>query len=105
GVILGGFLVLWRFVLQRERFSRIESSVDVTQPEKLPDNRLLVELGAIVTNRGQVRHWLKAFRFDLHYLPAGFSPMEGDERINFQTLFKALIKHAIGFQPHRSRFS
>ena len=94
-VIVGGCWVLWRFVLQRERFSRIEFSLDLRVLGRSGD-RLLVEPAAIVTNRGPVRHWLVDFRFDLHYLPAGAAPVDGDERINFQTLFLPLIKKCRG---------
>ena len=90
-VIVGGCWVLWRFVLQRERFSRIEFSLDLRLLGRSGD-RLLVEPAAIVTNRGPVRHWLTDFRFDLHYVPAGAAPLDGDERINFQSLFLPLIK-------------
>jgi hypothetical protein len=90
-VIVGGFWVLWRFVLQRERFSRIEFSLELTVLGRLGD-RIVVEPTAVVTNRGPVRHWLTDFRFDLHYLPLDSIPCDGDERINYQTLFQPLIK-------------
>jgi len=86
----GGIWVLWRFVLQRERFSRVEFSLEAT-PLGMLDNKVLIELTAVVINRGPVRHWLKDFRFDLHSLPTDSVPAEGEEKINYQTLFSTTL--------------
>ncbi len=68
GVLVGGGWALWRFVLEREGKPKIQFDLDLNILGK-QGNKFLVEVIAIVENKGRVRHWLKDFRFDLHYFP------------------------------------
>jgi len=94
-VLLGGAWALWRFVLQRDLYSRIEFSLDATLLGRFGDE-VMVELAAIVTNRGAVRHRLPAatFTFSLHVLPEGaVLQLATEKKLNGMVLFPpALIE-------------
>jgi hypothetical protein len=94
-VMLGGCWALWRFVLQRDLYSRIEFSLDATLLGRFGDE-VMLELAAIVTNRGAIRHKLDAstFTFSLHVLPEGaVLLLASEKKLNSQVLFPpALIE-------------
>jgi hypothetical protein len=94
-VLVGGSWALWRFVLQRDLYSRIDFSLDMAVLGKFGDE-VMVELAAIVINRGAVRHKLPAdtFTFSLHILPEGAAlQLATEEKLAGMVLFPpALIE-------------
>jgi len=98
-IIVGGLWAVWRFILQRERYAKIEFGLELNVLGKYAD-KILVEAVAVVENKGLVRHWLNGFQFDLHYLPEGSELKEGDERINYQVLFQPVIKKRYWIPPN-----
>jgi hypothetical protein len=98
GVLVGGAWALWRFVLRRELHPKIQFDLDLHVVSREHDH-LVVEVVAVVENKGIVRHWLRDFRFDLLYLPVGAPIVEGDERINRQALFEPIFKKRYWIPP------
>ncbi len=98
GVVAGGVWALWHFVLRRERYAKIQFDLDLRVVSRAHDH-LVVEVVAIVENKGIVRHWLKDFKFDLLWLAAGASVVDGDDRINRQALFEPLFKKRYWIPP------
>jgi len=98
GIVVGGGWALWRFVLQREGRAKIQFDLDVRILGRQAD-RLLVEAVAIVGNKGRVRHYLRDFRFDLHYLSKESKVEDGDESINHQVLFAPAVKKRYWIPP------
>jgi hypothetical protein len=97
-IVVGGGWALWRFVLQLEAHARIEFDLDLRVLGSQGE-RLLVEVLAIITNRGVVRHWLSDLRFDLHHLRRDQELVEGDDRINRQVLFDPLVRKRYWIPP------
>src|SRR5262245_46623738 len=97
GVLVGGAWALWRFVLRRERHPKIQFDLDLSIVSREHDH-LVVEVVAVVENKGLVRHWCRDFKFDLLYLPAGAPIVEGDE-INGQALFEPIFKERYWIPP------
>ena len=98
GVLVGGGWALWRFVLRRERHPKIQFDLEVRLISRAHDH-LIVEVIAIVQNKGLVRHLLRDFRFDLLYLPDGAPVCEGTEVINHQALFRPVFKRRYWISP------
>jgi hypothetical protein len=96
GVLVGGGWAFWRFALGRERYPKIQFNLDLRVVSHGHDH-LVVEVVAIVENKGLVRHWLHGFEFDLLYLPNG-APIvvgnfvNGKDVINSQVRFEPIIK-------------
>jgi hypothetical protein len=83
-IVTGGFWVLWKFVLQGEYQRRISFQVDVQFIGKHTDF-WLVELIALVENKGLVSHTIRKFDFDLRQLTVKDVIQDGGEEINWQT--------------------
>ena len=98
GVLVGGGWALWKFGIQREAHAKIEFDLDLKVLGR-QDKQFLVEIAAIVHNKGLVRHWLQDFRFDLLYLPKSAEIQCGDARINEQVLFQPLFKKRYWIPP------
>lgn len=97
-IILGGVWALWKYVLRRESRAKIQFSLDLNLVARL-DDKWIVEAIAVVENKGLVRHNVRDFRFDLHYLPRGAAVREGDERINQQVLFEPVVRKKYWIPP------
>jgi hypothetical protein len=82
-VLAGGVWAYFRFVRQREHALRFEFTVNVvfvgTQ-----GNDWLVEMEALVANKGLVRHDLKNLQFGLKYLDPNDPVVAGGDDINGQ---------------------
>ncbi|MBN2613461.1 MAG: hypothetical protein JXB00_18040 [Bacteroidales bacterium] len=89
-IVIAGIWVLWRFVLVRERYPKIQFDLDDKVLGK-SDNKIMLELIAIIENKGLVRHYIHDFRFDLLYLSSKEPVTEGNQHINFQIKLPKLI--------------
>jgi len=98
GIIVGGGWAFWRFVLRRERHAKIQFDLDLNVVSREHDS-LVVEVIAVVENKGLVRHVLQDFKFDLLYLENKDQITTGDERINQQVLFKPVFKKRYWIPP------
>jgi hypothetical protein len=63
-LIIGAIWAYWKFVLQGERHAHIETSAEIEFVD-FQDNSWIVELRAVLTNKGKVEHRLAQFGFDL----------------------------------------
>jgi hypothetical protein len=97
-ILAGGTWALFKFVIYRERYPKVQFDLDLRVLGKV-DNQIIVEVVALVENKGMVRHWLNDFKFDLLVLPKDKMPMEGDQRVNFQVLFDKVIKQRYWIPP------
>ncbi len=97
-ILLGGIWTIWRFVLQREGNAKIQFNVDFRIVGILK-NKYIVEVIAIVENKGKVRHYVNDFKFDLLYLSQDHEIEEGDKRINNQLLFEKIIDKRYWIPP------
>lgn len=82
-ILLGGTWTIWRYLLQREGNAKIQFNVDLKVVGVLKDS-YIVEVIAIVENKGSVRLYVDDFKFDLLYLSDKHELIDGDARINFQ---------------------
>ena len=85
-VLLGGGWVLWRFVLQREAHPKIEFAIELQVLGRVHDE-WLINVIAVVTNRGTVRHYLCDFWFNLHPLSMNDQIEIGGSEIDGQVRF------------------
>lgn len=85
-IVIGGIWVYWKFFLNRENESKIELDLDIKLVGK-SQNTLILELSAVLTNKGLVRHIIENFSFDFLYLSNADSIIKGDEIIDHQLLF------------------
>ena len=90
-LIIGGIWAYLRFVRQVEYFPHIEFGVDI-QFVGLQNSEWLVELQALINNKGSVRHEIHDFQFDLRYLKKSDKLQDGDEKIGHQTFIPHLLK-------------
>ena len=89
-IIIGGGWTFWRYILQREGHSKIQFNVDFKIIGTHKDN-YLVEVIAIVENKGMVRQYINDFRFDLLDLANNQPIVQGGDKINHQILFEKII--------------
>ncbi len=97
-ILFGGGWTFWRFILQREGNSKIQFNVDL-KVIGVHKDKYIVEVVAVVENKGNVRHYVNDFRFDLLYLSDKQDVVEGDERINKQLLFEKIISKRYWIPP------
>lgn len=63
-IVCSGVWVVYLFYLRRERFPKMEFSLDVTVLDKV-DGQLFVEFLAYLENNGAVRHYIDVATFTL----------------------------------------
>ena len=85
-IIIGGLWVYWKFFLNREDESKIELDLDLKLIGKTK-NEFILELTAILTNKGLVRHNIDNFSFDFLYLLSTDEIKKGGDVIDHQLLF------------------
>ncbi len=85
-IVVGGIWVYWKFFLNRENESKIELDLDIKLIGKSQD-KFIVELSAVLTNKGLVRHIIENFSFDFLYLSNSDTIKKGEELIDYQLLF------------------
>lgn len=66
-VLVGGAWVVWRYILNREAHPKIQFELELNILG-IQAGKFLVEVVALVSNKGRVRHELRNFKFDLLYL-------------------------------------
>ena len=95
---VGGGWTLWRFVLQRENVARLENDLEfrLIGPQ---EGRLLIEIAAVIENKGKVRHWVKDFYFNLYCLRANDPLIENTEHFNGQPRFGERLQNKRGWFP------
>jgi hypothetical protein len=64
-IIIGGGWVFYRFILQQERYPNINFTTDINIIGK-QDNYWIIELIALIENKGKAQHRMKDFGFDLN---------------------------------------
>jgi hypothetical protein len=97
-ILIGGGWAFWRFILQREAHSKIQFNLDL-RVLGIQKDKYIVEIIAIVENKGLVRHYINDFRFDLLYLSKEHKVIEGDRKINRQVQFIKLINKRYWIPP------
>ena len=71
GMVVGGGWALWRFVIKGESHPQIQVDLDLRVVSRDHDH-LVVDVVAVVENKGLVRHWLRDFK------PRTFPLSDGD---------------------------
>jgi hypothetical protein len=89
-ILVGGIWALFKFVIYRESYPKVQFDLDLRILDKI-QNQIVVEVVAIVENKGLVRHWLNDFKFDLFVLPKDKALVEGDKNINYQIQFEKVV--------------
>ncbi len=97
-ILIGGGWTFWRFILLREGNSKIQFNVDL-KVIGVHKDKYIVEVIAVVENKGNVRHYVNDFCFDLLYLSDKNDVVEGDERINKQVLFEKTLSKRYWIPP------
>ena len=82
-IAAGGWWTYIRFVREREAVPRIQFTVAVRVIGQQASS-WIVELLALVDNKGKVRHTIREFRFDLRYLNEGDQIAAGGPKIGEQ---------------------
>lgn len=65
--VIGGSWVYWRFIRQRENQPNIDFTAEIRVVGQHSEG-WIVELVAMITNKGKVQHRLETFEFDLNAL-------------------------------------
>lgn len=102
-VLVGGSWVLWRFVLQRESHPKIEFGLELHVLGRVRDE-LLVNVVAVITNRGTVRHYLRDFWFVLNHLSSNDDIATGGADIDGQVRFRAGDRRCYWIQADRNQY-
>jgi hypothetical protein len=82
-LVFGGLWTYRLFIRRREDVPHIEFSVDVNFVG-VQDDQWLVEILALLDNKGQVRHSISDFTFDLRCVSSDEALRHGGEGINYQ---------------------
>lgn len=86
-IIIGAAWTFWRFILNGDGKPKIQFDVDLRIIGR-QDSKILIEAIAIVSNKGQVRHWIKEFFLDVLILEKDAPIVTGSKDINYQVAFK-----------------
>lgn len=89
-ILIGGGWTLWNFVLRRDRHPKVQFNVDLKVIGTHKEG-YIVEVIAIIENKGIVRKYMEDFRFDLLILSEHDIIKEGGNNINGQVLFRKII--------------
>lgn len=90
-VLVGGGWAVAKFILRREAHPKVQFDLDLNVIGRF-DSKVVIELTAIIENKGLVRHAVSEFTFSLLHLPGSVTITDGDERIEGQVEFMPLIK-------------
>jgi hypothetical protein len=81
-LVAGGLWAFWKYVVQSERYPHIETSAEI-EVIGLQAGHMIVELRAVLTNKGKVEHKIEKFGFDLNALfktdPVGIAEKWGGQ--------------------------
>ncbi len=84
-IIAGSTWGVYKYRKYREYIPCLALDVNIEVLSRIQD-KILVEITAIIKNNSSVMHRVKDFSFDLHYLTEDDKISDGDERINHQVL-------------------
>lgn len=102
-VFVGGGWVLWRFVLQRESHPKIEFGLELQVLGQVRDT-LLVNVVAVIANRGTVRHYLRDFWFVLNHLSDDDRIRIGGPEIDGQVQFNEGSRRCYWIQADKRKY-
>lgn len=85
-IVIGGIWVYWKFFLNRENESKIELDLDIKIVGKA-ENVIILELSAVLNNKGLVRHTIDNFSFDFLYLSSSDKMSKENPLIDYQLYF------------------
>ena len=88
--IVGGIWVYQRYILQQEPYPNINFTADINVIGK-QDEYWIVELIALIENKGKAQHKMEQFEFDVYGVNKK-DKLEDDERFGGQVAFGHLIK-------------
>lgn len=91
-LLVGGWWTYRRFVLQREDCPKLEFDIDL-KFVGIQNERHLIEVAMVVSNKGLVRHRLSDFRFNVRYLLPNDALSSGGPPINHQIKFNHSINN------------
>jgi hypothetical protein len=100
-LIAGGIWAYWRYIRNEERYPNIEFSADLNFIGRQSE-WWIVEVIAIIDNKGKVQHRMSEFKFDLNALQYG-DPVETSSQWGNQVDFVRPIAEG-SFLPERFRF-
>ncbi len=66
-ILIGGVWVIYKFILQQERYPNINFLTDINVIGK-QDGVWIIEIIALIENKGKAQHKMKDFKFDLNAL-------------------------------------
>lgn len=87
GLVIGACWVYFRFIRTRENHPKIQFDIDLRLLGR-QDEKIIIEVVAILENKGVVRHRVNNFTCDILVLRENKPVIPGDERINYQVLFE-----------------
>lgn len=87
GLIIGGIWIYFKFISTCENHPKIQFDLDVGIIGR-QDKKILIELIAIINNKGLVRHWVNDFICDVLILQKDDPIETGAQKINYQVKFK-----------------
>lgn len=99
-IIIGAIWVYIKFIRTRESHPRIQFdlSLRIIGRQK---GKILIEVIGILENKGQVRHVVNNFAFDILILSKDKEIIRGDKRINYQVLFEKYHGSGNGISNNR----
>ena len=101
-ILIGALWVLYRFVLNQERYPNINFTTDI-EIIGSQDGKWIVELIATLENKGKAQHKMNQFGFDLNAIFEK-DKVERGERWNDQINFPNKIAHGSYLPAHRGYF-
>jgi hypothetical protein len=102
-VLVGGIWAIWRYALKREAQPKIEFALELQPLGAIAEERL-VNVIAVITNRGSVRHYLSDFWFDLRPLHESDPVIIGGPEIDGQVKFGRSERKRYWIRPSGKRF-
>ena len=102
-VLVGSIWAIWRYALKREAQPKIEFTLELQALGAIAEERL-VNVVAVITNRGSVRHYLSDFWFNLHPMREGDPVIIGGPEIDGQVKFGRSERKRYWISPSRKRF-
>src|SRR5688572_18861206 len=90
-IITAGFWAYYRFGITRERHPKLQFDLELEVLGKT-DQHYIVQLIAIVENKGLTRQYIHDFKFSLLYLNKNSEIDLTDENINHQIRFTSILR-------------
>lgn len=97
-IIIAGIWTMYRFGINREKYPKLQFELNLIITGKTSTNYIL-QLVAIIDNKGLTRQYINDFKFHLLYFNNDFKIVLDDEKINRQLKFKYLITNRDWLKP------